>query len=107
MKIPVPPCTPVQVVIEVPEFSFRQKKIPPKSMYILSRAIGAIQGYVGTWPDTEIIEATVKEWKGKMDKDTARMIAGSIMDRRITNHNEADAICLLDWFLRIGGQTKC
>ena len=101
-QLPVPATAPVSVVIEVPEFVFRQKNINPKSIFMLNRAIGAMQGFIATWPDTVVTEAPVRLWKGKMDKCTARLLATDIMGMDIKNHNEADAICLLDWFLRIG-----
>ena len=50
-----------------------------------------------------IFEADAAEWTRGSSKALRMQIAGIDAGRKITNDNEADAICLLGWFKRTGG----
>ena len=87
------------VVVEVPAaftYTRSQNKWSGKGMNTeallkLSRAVGVCL-LIAKANAREVIEIKAHEWKGRAGKDVARLITGK------KNHNEADAVMLLQWF---------
>lgn len=97
-----------QLVIEIPvahAYSKRQgmggKSKNIASLFILSRAVGVIQE-VCEAHDMGVIEVKATEWTQGFPKDYRCSGASQIADKRVKDDNEADAICLLDYWERIG-----
>ena len=99
------------VIIEVPEkFTYTKhiskrtgKPMNIEQILIMAQALGVIRMAFEYWEITvKVIGAT--KWKGRMDKEEALALckANTRVDKAITNHNEADAICLLEWYLYHG-----
>jgi Holliday junction resolvasome RuvABC endonuclease subunit len=95
-------------VIEIPvahdyarNMGRKGKQVTIKSLFILSRAVGVIQECCAA-RGLKIIEVSATAWTEGFPKKYRCPEASRITDKRITDHNEADAICLLDWWERIG-----
>jgi Holliday junction resolvasome RuvABC endonuclease subunit len=74
-----------------------------KSLLILSQCVGIVDAACGVFSvPTAHIEAHT--WKHGMSKEVAIQTATGIAGRPIEDHNEADAICLLNWYVRQGGK---
>lgn len=90
---------PHKLVVELPgAFSYARsqskwtgKSLNQSSLQKLNLAIGTIFGVAqGMSIEVEFVDVT---WKGKMNKGIAQSITGK------KNHNEADAVLLLRWYL--------
>lgn len=97
-----------QAVIEVPAAHAYGKRTGRggkstvvASMFIMSRALGVIEECCEAH-SMPVVEILATKWTEGFPKGYRCPVASGIVKRPIEDENEADAICLLDWYERIG-----
>jgi len=73
-----------------------------KQNWAIGVIIIAIYSWIKNSSDEDCVKlVTTTQWKGKMSKEQAKLVASNIVRRKITNDNEAEAICLANYFFNI------
>ena len=97
-----------RLVIEIPvahdyarNVGRKGKQVTIKALFILSRAIGVIQECCATH-GLDVVDIEATKWTKGFPKQYRCSGASQMVDRTISDENEADAICLMDWWERIG-----
>ena len=97
-----------RLVIEIPvahdyarSVGRKGKQVTTKALFVLSRAVGVIQECCAAH-GIDVVEVEATKWTKGFPKQFRCSGASQIADKRITDENEADAVCLLDWWERIG-----